>query len=251
MNSFTNILKENNIPFKNNKIEIPNWVKHIKIDIGLAYNAPQMQHWLSHENDLLVFGFEANPEAFAKIVSPTNTKIHPEHGNVLEYKYIGKNAYIIPALLSDAENNEVDFYITDGDGGTSSMYEPIGRANGSIFDTKHIIKLKTHTLASFFKLLPLDDIEYIEYIKTDAQGEDLKILKGAEPYLQNKVVCVTSEGHTGGHYYKENHDERVRMIEYMESIGFKHIHHPNTDDETFVNKKFAHILPNIFIYQKG
>ena len=34
------------------KMDIPKQIKHIKLDIGLSYNAPMSQYWLSHEDDL-------------------------------------------------------------------------------------------------------------------------------------------------------------------------------------------------------
>ena len=50
------------------KIEIPTHIKHIKLDIGLSYFAPMSQYWLTHEDDVLVFGFEPNPAAVSSIL---------------------------------------------------------------------------------------------------------------------------------------------------------------------------------------
>ncbi len=57
-----NVMQEfisSHVPMKENgKIDIPLNIKRVKLDIGLSYSAPMSQHWLSHEDDLLVFGFE-------------------------------------------------------------------------------------------------------------------------------------------------------------------------------------------------
>jgi len=45
------------------KFDIPDKCIHVKLDIGLSYNAPQSQSWLSKEPNLMVFGFEPNPES--------------------------------------------------------------------------------------------------------------------------------------------------------------------------------------------
>lgn len=74
------------------KIEIPNHIKHIKLDIGLSYSAPMSQYWLSHEKDLLVFGFEPNPACVESIFKGA-TKWHPSHGDPLEPRFVNKNFF--------------------------------------------------------------------------------------------------------------------------------------------------------------
>ena len=47
---------------------IPN-INKIKIDIGLSYNVPQSKVWLDHDQNLMVIGFEPNPENILSIDS--------------------------------------------------------------------------------------------------------------------------------------------------------------------------------------
>ena len=47
-------------------------IKHVKLDIGLSYNAPHSQNWLENEPNLLVIGFEPNPDFLASISSKDN-----------------------------------------------------------------------------------------------------------------------------------------------------------------------------------
>ena len=232
-----------NVPIIDNKIVIPSNIKHIKIDIGLSYNAPNSQRWLEREEDLLIFAFEPNPRSVKAILSSDNKKQHPGHGDVLNINYINKNIYIIPVALGNIQNTELNFYITEGDEGCSSIYEP----KVHIFKTKEIIKVPIFTLADFFMLLP-DNIKYIEYIKIDAQGSDLNIIKSGGDYISEKVVYVTLEPeYNQYHNTSDNTFENMKI--YMESIGFKHIQHPDTSDPTFVNLKFIIESYNINISQ--
>ena len=83
-------LARKNIPLRSDgKIDIPSHIKHVKLDIGLSYNAPMSQYWLSHEDDLMVFGFEPNPACVTSILQGA-IKRHPAHGEPLNKKFIGK-----------------------------------------------------------------------------------------------------------------------------------------------------------------
>jgi hypothetical protein len=251
MPSLKEILLTSNIPFKNDKIFIDPIIKHIKIDVGLAYNAPQSQKWLENEEDLLIFAFEPNPEAIKCITDPNNKKRQENHGDPLNTKYINKNIYIIPVALTNISGSSLDFYVTDNDDGCSSLLKPkqsfIDRVDRPV---KNIIKVPGFTLKEFFELLPLDTIDYIEYIKSDAQGSDLNIIMSGSPYIQDKVVYVTLEAESND-YEDCEYNNTHHMVSYMDSIGFVYVRHPNTDDPTFINKKFLHLTSSIFIYQKG
>lgn len=245
--SLFNILKKNMFKFsEDNKISIPLNIKHIKFDIGLSYSAPISQTWLKNEEDLLVFGFEPNPRSIQSIKSSNNQKRHDSHGDVLEAKYINTNFFLVPVALSNEQKESLPFYITDIDEGCSSLYKP----NNTMFTTDAVVNVPVFTLKDFFDLLPLDKIPYIEYIKIDAQGADLEILMGAGKYLSEKVVLITAESEVGNHYLDIKYT-KANLVDYMSSIGFSQIQHPNTEDPTFVNSKFIKEAVNIYIYQKG
>jgi hypothetical protein len=239
-----NILEQNGLQFENNKIKIPSNFKHIKFDIGLSYGANQSQNWLSNETDLLVFGFEPNPNSVNLIRSPTNTKQHPLHPDVLEQKYINTSAYIIPIAFGNNTNTMLDFYVTENDEGCSSLYKPV------YFPIKDIIKVPVFSLSDFFELLPLDTIPYIEYIKIDAQGSDFDIIQSGGTYIRDKVVFVTLEPECN-QYSETNHNNEQNITNYMNSNGFQRIHHSNIEDPTYVNLKFLEEAKNIYIFQKG
>jgi hypothetical protein len=100
----------------------------------------------------------------------------------------------------------------------------------------------------FFDGFPWDRFEYIDYIKIDAQGSDLNILKSAGSYLRERVVYVTAEG-DGHQYIGADECSAQNIIDYMTSLDFLQIRHPKTSDPTFVNKKYIEISNSIYIEQ--
>lgn len=214
---------------------IPPNVKKIKIDIGLSYCAPHAQCWLedaSVNNDLFVFGFEPNPYNIASIK------------NNIDNKYF----CLIPVALSNInEMTYMDFYNMNDDSGTSSLYYPIDKILGNI---KSITKVPVFSLRHFFDIFHWDRFPYIEYIKIDAQGSDLDILIGAGEYLKEKVVYITAEPEFN-QYDKCQHNNFENIKNYLEKQDFIYIHHPNTIDPTFINKKFLYLRDTIFIKQNG
>lgn len=226
---------------------IPENIKHIKIDVGLSYGANQSQVWLNHDQDTFVFGFEPNPECIESIRKGNIIKRHPSHGDCLSNEN-AKRLQLIPIALDDvSEMKEMDFFAMLNDCGTSSLLQPIDARIGPI---KDIIKVPVYSLKSFFDFFPWNRFEYIEYIKIDAQGSDLNIIKSAGKYLQERIVFVTLEPESNA-YANCSNNTISNIIEYMVSNGFEKITHPNTDDPTFLNKKFKHLANDIFIFQKG
>ena len=221
-------LKENNIEFENNKIKIKNTTKSVKIDIGLSWNAPHSIYWLERQKDLEVFGFEPVSENIKSVKN----------------RITNKNFHLIPCALSNnKEKKDINFYVTKNDMGCSSLFQP------KVIPVKKVIKVPVFSLKHFFDLFPWDKMPIIEYIKIDAQGSDLYILKGAEDYLQKRVVYITAE--PDGYQYKGAEETNVSAItNYMKTIGFDYINHKDTMDPTFLNKNFID-KKSVQIYQKG
>ncbi len=223
-------------------------IKKVKIDIGLSYNAPQSKIWLDHDQDLMVIGFEPNPENILSLQSKNITKRHESHGEPVKSEDIGTRFFLIPIALGNVNDVEyLDFYCMKNDSGTSSLLKPIVSSLGEI---KEVVKVPVYSLKHFFDVFPWDKFEYIEYIKIDAQGLDLEILKGAGDYLKEKVVYITAEPES--HTYENSASNTINnMTSYLESMNFTKINHPNTEDPTYLNNKFLNIKDDIFIYQKG
>lgn len=226
------------------KINIPSQIKHIKLDIGLSYSAPMSQQWLTHEDDLLVFGFEPNPASVTSILQGA-TKREKYHGDPLETRFIGKNFFLIPCALGLSNNTSIKFFVTGNDHGCSSIYFP------KSFPIECIIEVPIFSLASFFDLLPFDTHPVIDYIKIDAQGSDLNIVKSAGGYLKERVIYVTLEAENTS--YENTTNSHWDIYTYMLSIGFVRHACPNTSDPTYFNPRFSDYIKNhhVQIYQKG
>jgi FkbM family methyltransferase len=233
------------------KYNIPEDCKHIKLDIGLSYGANQSSTWLDKENTLFVIGFEPNPDSVKNIKAGNIQLRHPGHaagGKPLDKKHLDSGRMIIiETALSNVEEQKVmDFYVNSKDCGTSSLFSHDEKYLGPI---EKIIKIPVISLKMFFDKFPWDRFEYIDYIKIDAQGSDLNILKGAGDYLKNKVVFVTAEP-DGNQYYGANECNSNNITNYMLSQNFSKINHPNTKDPTFINNNYIHLINSIYIEQR-
>ena len=114
--------------------------------------------------------------------------------NVKETNYIvtPKNTInIFPVALNDiVDPTTMSFYNMAEDTGTSSLFRPVDPNLGTV---QKIQNMPVFSLKHFFDLFPWDRFEYIDYIKIDAQGADLAILKSAGKYLSDLVVYITAE----------------------------------------------------------
>lgn len=226
------------------KIDIPAEIKHVKLDIGLSYSAPMSQYWLSHEEDLVVFGFEPNPSSVSRI-RMGGIKVHPSHGDPLEAKYLDTRFFLIPCALGQPTEPTVAFYLTAEDCGCSSIYEPVS------LQVEKVIEVPFFSLSDFFDLFPFDTHPVIEYIKIDAQGSDLDIVKGAGQYIAERVIYMTIEAEDGA--YKSTANSEQEIENYMTGIGFIRHRCNETSDPTYVNTRYLDDLKtrDILIYQSG
>lgn len=226
--------------------KIPDNIMRVKLDIGLSYNAPQSNDWLTNEHDLFVFGFEPNPDAVNCIISKNIQKRHECHGEPLKDEFIGTRFMLLPVALSNVnEPMTMNFYAMSNDVGTSSLYEPVDPSLGPI---KSSLTVPVYSLKHFFDIFPWERFSYIDYIKIDAQGADFDIIKGAGDYMKDRVVFITAEPENA--QYKDcNHNTSENMNEYLTSQGFVRIVHPNTSDPTFLNLKYSHLYDKIYIRQ--
>ena len=220
-------------------INIPDNITHIKIDIGLGMHNVYSKKWLQNEKNLFVYMFDPNPDSINS--SYNNTK--NIESDIIKNK---NDFYIIPVALSNIDYpSSLDFYSMVLDGGTSSLYKPIDPKLGPI---KNKITVPVYSLKHFFDSFLWDRFEYIEYIKIDAQGADLDIIKSAGDYLRDKVVFITAEPEIM-QYENCHHNTSENMEEYLKTQNFIKINHPNTQDPTFINNKFLHLINDIYICQ--
>ncbi len=221
-------------------------VTHIKLDIGLSYNAPHSQNWLEHEPNLGVIGFEPNPDCIEQILSEKEiVKKQSNHGQPISKKYINTRFILMPVALDHVNDpTEMTFYKMTNDVGTSSLYEPVDPSLGSI---KQIIKVPVYSLEYFFDTFPWDRFPYIDYIKIDCQGADLNVIKSAGYYIK-RVVYITAEPESNSYKNCQN-NTASNMEKYLILNNFTKINHPNTIDPTFINNDFLHLKDKIYIKQ--
>jgi hypothetical protein len=108
-----------------------------------------------------------------------------------------------------------------------------------------IIEVPIFRLSSFFDIFPFELIPLIDYIKIDAQGADLDIVKGAGDYLSERVVCITIEPENVEYVGTANAECDIE--EFMNRIGFKRYYTDRADDPTYVNSRYY----NYFIEHSG
>jgi len=167
---------------------------------------------------------------------------------MFEFRYLNTRAYVIPVALGKERCESMKFYVTDGYGGNSSFFPPSELENR--FAVKEIINVPVYPLSEFFELLP-DTLPYVDFIKIDAQGADLDILKGAGDWLTKKVVFVTAEAEVGPYYIGATGNYHT-CVEYMtQKQKFSHIKHIHTEDPTFVNNTLLQFANEVTIFQRG
>lgn len=222
----------------NGKIIVPENFTKVKIDVGLSINAPHPELWLSSDKsgDLCVFGFEPNTYSIEFIKKGVEKNIHPIH---LDPSRINKTFFIFNTALSDGNPRYAEFYCTEGDPGTSSLFKPR-------WDTyRHVvhdnINVPVITLKHFFDVFPWDRIPYIEQLKTDTQGSDFEVIKGCGDYLSEKVVYLDVEPTTKDEYDKECDPQAFH--EYVLGCGFECIAY--SGNVSYYNKRYSNILDSI------
>ena len=187
---------------------------------------------MSEEENLIVFSFEPNPESVKAILDGTG-KRNPGHGDCLDPIFINDKVFIIPCALGQ-EEKIVQLYSTSKDCGCSSLFQPV------TFQVDKVIDTHCFTLKSFFDLFPFDKFPLIEYIKVDAQGSDLDIIKSGGDYIQKHVAIITIEAENN--QYRGTTNSLRDIVKYMNSQGFSLIKNSDkSKDPTFVNEKFKHM----------
>eukprot|EP00762_Andalucia_godoyi_P002182 ANDGO_07471.mRNA.1 hypothetical protein len=209
--------------------------KRVRLDVGLAWNAPNSQYWFSRDsaNNLLVFGFEPNPFGLAKIIAGKHTPDDYRNYKILENKRVFDSWYPVNVALSDKGPRVSKFYLSVGDGGSSSLL-PINPASG--LQVEREITVPTIPLKLFLDVFPFQQIPFIELLKIDAQGHDLKILHGVgEEYLTKHIACVAPEADgTSSQYIGETHSAND-IATFLTRLDFRLI---NQQQFMWKNRRF-------------
>jgi FkbM family methyltransferase len=246
------ILLESGLRLQGEKILIDASVKSIRFDVGMSRNAPNSAVWISRDPKMLILGFEPvqqnrqalytnegvdnwlteiNLAKFPRLaleflshalnrlpfqISSEIRKLLRRYIDIqLPCKTIRKNVFVMGCALGSAWIPEgAKFYITEGDSGCSSLLEPID------IEVKTVEKVQVLTLAQFIESLPEQCHQYLDYLKIDAQGSDLEILKGLGDHIK-KFKGVTVECVSTKSAYKNETNQFLSVSNYLDSMGFK------------------------------
>lgn len=165
--------------------------------------------------NLPVVWIEPSPETFKTLVY--NTARYPSQKC---YNY----------LVSDVDDQEVDFHVSSNNGISSSMFEFSGHAEVLAWKTIHmtsVLRLKTVTLKTLLEREGIDVSQY-NYLAVDTQGADLKVLEGSDlKYIEYINVEVSDfEAYKGG--CTLGHVEHFMAYSgFMEDNRFKFAWHPS------------------------
>ena len=183
-------------------ISIPNHCQRIKIDVGLSMTAPHLIAWLKKDPSLFVIGIEPVEK---------NIKVLSKLLETAEHQNIG-NRYVLIQAACGSQTSRRRFYVTK-DLGQSSFLEPVD------FEISEVIEIETFTLDTILYLIPPERFSRIDYIKTDCQGFDLEVLRGASTVLKQTVV-VTCEAESKSYFDSTNtRDELAKFLNHQNFIN--------------------------------
>jgi len=218
---------------------------NIKVDVGLAIDAPHSAHWLLTEPRSLVIGIEPNP---GNVEILRRGRAAPE----LDFPYLimDENAIckqgvkignydpsrlvLIEGAVDNVGNTPttMDFYCTAAsNSGCSSLLKPTEKLPHKV-ESK--IEVDVYSLEYIFDQLGFQDVEVIPFVKTDTQGKDFDVVKSLGKYLP-RVLALKCEHNVLDDY--ENPNSSEEFFEYMSQNGFQQVSN-NGWDAHFFNRRY-------------
>eukprot|EP01130_Rhizamoeba_saxonica_P005833 TRINITY_DN230_c2_g1_i2.p1 TRINITY_DN230_c2_g1~~TRINITY_DN230_c2_g1_i2.p1 ORF type:complete len:255 (+),score=54.39 TRINITY_DN230_c2_g1_i2:543-1307(+) len=159
-----------------NKFQFPKGVKRVWMDVGAHREAMHSLPYLDDAEDLVVIAFEPLYDMWGELkVKRHHPRLFPFPGAVSEkegYQTFRRSATDMCSSLNEVDN-KVDKYNWPG-----------GCAETSFDITVPVIRLDT-----VINMIPFDTIEFL---KVDAQGHDLNVVKSAGDLLK-KIKAVVVE----------------------------------------------------------
>lgn len=193
------------------KIILPSWAHRVKIDVGLSYTAVNSVEWIRNDPNLLVFGFEPLPQSVSRL--KTWLLAQEDSESLL------RQLMVLPVALG-RKTGKSQLQITAGDTGSSSLLRPKKLLlEGSV-------SVDVFSIVDLLRLLPLDKIKRVDYLKLDCQGMDLDILEGADEgggggvWLKH-IALITAEAEN--HAYYASHNDIRSLAEFLEARSFVHL----------------------------
>jgi hypothetical protein len=238
------------------KLDVPVNLSSIKIDIGLAGEAPTSALWLSNHTNRFVIGIE--PLAYHwKMLNNFETSeskrpypydfaiVQLEEGVVKKNKQnicnIGNRFCKIHCAIDDVDKpTKKKFYQMDrkdGASGSSSLLKPTSNHPHFIEEEIYVDVI---SLAMILDHVDWERFPFIEHIKTDCEGHDFSVVKSIGDKYFDKILFISSEMSISNKTQWENTYDHEEYIRYMDSKGFDVIFR-NNQDVIFMNRKLKKI----------
>jgi len=169
-------------------IKIPDWVKRVKIDVGLSVNAPQACIWLDEDPELFVIGVEPSRSNLMGLLKPESSW-QPKLNPVL----LDERIIILPYAISSLPNfSSVAFHEIESLPGISNCGMSSLKRLVDPTLIRRISRVQTLQLATIISSIFMDTHYFIDHVKTDCQGADYNVLVSAQDLLK-RVVFYTFE----------------------------------------------------------
>lgn len=211
-------------------------VERVKIDVGLAGDAPNSAMWLADGYDVIgIEPLEYHWQHLTELGSPdNNTEIQHPNWMILQ---LGQNAVTlnrekicdasrfipVKAAIDNCDPCKGSFFVNGlGETGSSSLIK------GPKFDHEVIVDI--FSLEYLCNNLPWDKLDYICQVKTDCEGKDFDVIRSLGNYL-TKTIYITCET---CHY---NNNDTSRFISELSALGFAVINR-TPDSIELKNTKF-------------
>ena len=225
---------------------IPDSSTKLFIDVGTSIDAPNAASWLKDYTDCFVIGIEPNPENIDVLRKGRS-------GNVsFPYLALDKNIVvqhnepvaeindrfcILECAIDNVEApTTTSFYMTDDrNSGCSSLLKPTEKLG---LDIKKVHQVSVIPLEMILKKLIPSRFSHVTFLKTDAQGKDIDVVKSCKEYL-SKILIIQMEVNTGGQYENEQNLEDIEQ--FMFSNGFTTLG-GNAYDRIYMNKTLSQTI---------
>jgi FkbM family methyltransferase len=248
-------------------MDFPKYITKIRIDVGTGSTAPNAALWLKNNKDTGVLCFEADPRSYKILVKGGFTNQYPSEFRLAKKKFLllknkvvkkidPKIVKIFNVAISNSKEKKVNFFLTDKKNyGTSSLLKPIEKNLNQNVVKK--IKVPIYKLKFFLKKINFKKIKYIEFLKIDTQGNDLKVLISCEEYL--KKVCFVQTEYWAYNAYigeKSRKESLSQTKRFMKKNNFS-LYYFTITDAFFVNKSLKsyissdNVLDNTIDFKNG
>lgn len=200
--SLAEVARASGLVLSGGYLNMPPEITRVKIDVGLSWDAGQTTRWLADDPNLAVIGVEpipSNLDSVREIVGKSTG--------------FSSRLFLLPVALADQPGVR-EFFVTKGDKGSSSLYEPLQH------EWEEKISVRTFTLSQVIELVDPSRFARIDYLKTDCQGSDLDIVRGAGEAIQ-RIAVVTVEAENLAYAGTSNSEEDINS--FFASVGFKRL----------------------------